>query len=166
MGGVVVHTLESKKKKAIEIGVLFLLYTALGISVEVIFTGIADIIRDHIAGRDFDATMPCRASLWVIPVYAVSATAAFSIIGAWLPRLFSWPWWLRGTIYMIVIYCFEYIWALGLDNLLSIQVWNYENSEYHIWRYINPYFCVFWFAFGFALEKVKLVILPRLLKNS
>ena len=156
--------LRSKRKILIEIGVLFLLYTALGISMEVIFTGIGDIIRDQANGLPFDSTLPCRASLWIIPIYGLSATGAFGIIGAFWPKLFSRHWFIRGLIYMLVIYGFEFMWALALESLLGIQVWNYENSEYRIWRYINPYFCLPWFLFGFALEKVKLVILPRLLR--
>ncbi|TSC84718.1 MAG: hypothetical protein G01um101413_102 [Parcubacteria group bacterium Gr01-1014_13] len=159
------YSWSTKRKIAIEMGVLFLLYTALGISVEAIFTGIGDIIRNELAGNSFDPILPCRVSLWIIPVYGLSATIAFAIIDAYLPRLFSWPWWIRGLIYMVVIYSFEFVWALALESLLGIQVWNYEDSEYRIWRYINPYFCVVWFVFGFALEKVKVYILPRLLKS-
>lgn len=157
-------SLKSKRKILIELSVLFLLYTALGISVEAIFTGSVDIIRDQWAGKPFDSTLPCRTSLWIIPVYGLSATIAFGIIGAFWPKLFSCNWLIRGLIYMLVIYGFEFMWALALESLLGIQVWNYENSEYRIWRYINPYFCIPWFFFGFALEKVKLVVLPRLLR--
>jgi uncharacterized membrane protein len=158
-------SLKSKRKILIELGVLFLLYTALGISVEVIFTGVGDIIRDQANELPFDSTLPCRASLWIIPVYGLSATVAFGMIGACWPKFFSWHWFVRGLIYMFGIYCFEFIWALALESLLDIQVWNYHNSEYRIWRYINPYFCLPWFLFGFVLEKVKVKMLPRLLNS-
>lgn len=143
--------------------VLFLLYTALGISTEAIFTGVADIIRDQIAGKPFNSTLPCRTSLWIIPVYAGSATAAFGMIGAFSPKVFRWPWWIRGLVYMLGIYCFEFTWAFFLESIFGIQVWDYQNSEYRIWRYINPRFCVFWFLFGFVLEWVKVKVLPRML---
>lgn len=153
-----------KKKVVTEIFVLFLLYTAVGISTEAIFTGVADIIRDQLDGKPFNYAMPSRTNLWIIPVYAVSATLAFGLIGAWAPKFFRWPWWARGLVYMFGIYCFEFAWALALETLFDIHVWKYLDSEYRIWRYTNPYFCVFWFSFGFALEKVKLVMLPRLLR--
>ena len=158
-----VEPVRSKKKVVTEIFVLFLLYTALGISTEAIFTGVADVIRDWLAGRSFNPHLPCRTNLWVIPVYGVSATVAFSLIGAFTPKVFRWPWWARGLVYMLGIYCFEFMWVLALEGLLGIQVWNYEDSKYHVWRYINPYFCVFWFGFGFILEWVKIKVLPRML---
>ena len=156
---------KTKKQIAIGIFVPFLIYTCLGISVEAIFTGVLDIIRDQLAGRPFDSTLPCRASLWIIPVYGLSATIAFGAIGAFWPKLFSWPWLVRGLIYMLTIYGFEFMWALALESFFGIQVWNYENSEYRVWRYINPYFCPVWFVFGLVLEKVKVKILPRLLNS-
>lgn len=157
--------LNTKKKWLMEVGVLFLLYTAVGISTESIFTGVADAIRGQIDGKPFDYALPCRTNLWIVPVYAVSATVAFGILGAFFPKFFHWPWWARGLVYMVGIYCFEYMWAFTLESLFDIQVWKYLDSEYRIWRYTNPYFCVFWFSFGFLLEKVRVVMLPRLLKS-
>ncbi len=157
------QSLQSRKKVAKEVFVLFLLYTVLGISTEAIFTAVGDIIRDQLDGKPFNWYLPCRTNLWVIPVYGVSATVAFSFIGSFTPKFFRWPWWARGLVYMFVIYGFEFMWALAIESLLGIQVWDYRHSEYRVWRYINPQFCVFWFGFGFVLEWVKVKVLPRML---
>lgn len=142
--------------------VLFLLYTALAMSTEAIFTGIADRIRDWKAGRAFNRNLPCRVSLWHIPVYAFSATVSFSLIGACAPEFFLWPWWVRGVIYVVAIYGWEFVWAMTLESF-GVRTWVYQDSKYRVWRYINLKWSVFWFLFGFVLEWVKISMLPRLL---
>lgn len=153
----------SRKKTLAELSVLFLLYTVLSLSFETVFTGVADMIRDSMAGRHFNVLLPCRASLWIIPVYAVSATLSFGVIGAFFPKLIRRPWWVRGIIYMFVIYAFEFVWALMIQNVFHVEVWRYRDSPHLVWRYINPCYCCFWFGFGFILEWVRFWVLPRFL---
>ncbi len=142
--------------------VLFLIYAAIGVSVEVIYTGIKDPLVAWWKGEPVDKTFPCRVNLWSIPVYAVSATISYSFLKAYAPGFFLWPWFARGVIYALGIYAWEFAWGLVLD-LFGIQSWKYKNSPYRIWRYINPSHCYLWFGLGFLLEAILITILPRML---
>jgi len=143
--------------------ILFLLYTALALSSEAIFTGIADVIRDRRGGKPLNRDLPCRTSLWSILVYGLSATVAFSLINSFVPGFFLWPWWGRGLIYTVGIYSFEFFWGAVLEHLTGKCPWHYRDSGWRFWRYLKPEYCWLWFMFGFSLEWIKLSVLPRML---
>ncbi|HSR88850.1 MAG TPA: hypothetical protein VLK22_00430 [Candidatus Udaeobacter sp.] len=155
--------MSSRKKVMEEVGVLFVLYVAVGFTAEALSTGIRDSIGAMIAGK-FDPTLPCRTNLWVVPVYALSATVGFSVLGALFPNFFRLPWRVRGLVYMLGIYCIEYVWAVLIRAVFGIEVWVYSDSEFSVLRYNNPNFFALWFLFGFVLEKIKTSVLPRLLR--
>ncbi len=146
-----------------EIFVLFSIYTVWALSTEALFTGFADLIRNRRAGKIYNRELPCRTSLWSILVYGVSATLAFTLIAVFVPKFFLWPWWGRGLVYMIGIYCFEFCWGAILEKLTGACPWRYRDSRWRIWRYINPEYFFLWFLFGFSLEWIKLSVLPRML---
>lgn len=183
------------------------LFTALALSTEAVFTGIADFLHRLVAnlrklkteGRslslraffarvkaffrnvlqrrrerlrdrrrietnvpkdEIDWKLPCRTSLWSIPVYAVSATFAFGVMEALYPEFFARDWWVRGIVYMICTFVFEYLWGLILEEATGECPWHYRDSKWRIWRYINPEYAALWFFFGFALEWIHLEALP------
>ncbi len=112
------------------------------------------------ADDEIDWTLPCRTSLWSIPVYAISATFAFNVMDAFWPEFFSLSWWERGLVYTLCTFSFEYVWGLILEELTGFCPWRYRDSKWRIWRYINPEYVLLWFGFGFALEWVHLEALP------
>lgn len=143
--------------------ILFCLYTVWCLASEAVFTGVADVIRNYWAGNPFNSNLPCRTSLWSIPVYGISAAIAFGIVGAWKPGFFKWAWWKRGLVYVVGTYCFEFTWGWILESLTGTCPWLYRNSSFAVWRYIKPEYFGLWFMFGFSLEWIKVKILPRML---
>ena len=141
----------------------FLLYTALALSAEDIFIGLGNVIRSLVKKEKVDWKLPCATSLWSIPVYALSATLAFSVMQACWPSFFDCPWWERGLFYAVGTYSFEFTWGLILEETIGECPWRYRKSSWRIWRYINPEYVGLWFFFGFALEWIHVWLLPRLL---
>ena len=141
----------------------FLLYTALALSSEAIFTGLGDVYHRWRAGLPFDRKLPCSTQLWSIAVYGLSATFAFNVITAIFPRFYRAAWWERGLVYVFGTYAFEYAWGWILEKTTGACPWRYRNSRHALLRYTKPEYFGLWFFFGFALEWVHLTALPRLL---
>ncbi len=142
--------------------VAFAVYVAIGLSAEALSTGIRDALQRALDGSAIDPALPCRTSLWSIPVYALSATFGFHLLERRWPRFFSLPWYLRGLGYVAFIFICEYGWGWLLESILGACPWRYVNSPVAWERYINPAFVPLWFTFGFALERLQRSVLPRL----
>ncbi len=154
------------KRTLYQMWVLFWLITVWSLASEAFFTGVADTIRDFFAGRPFDSNLPCRTSLWSIPVYGISAAVAFTAVDLINPNFFNWAWWKRGLVYAFCTFGFEFSWGAFLEELTGTCPWLYRDSPYLALRYIKPEYFGLWFLFGFSLERIKVNILPRMLKKD
>ena len=68
-------------------------------------------------------------------------------------RIEQWPWFIRGIIWMLLIWGIEYISGFLLDALFGIQPWHYTGSL-AINGYIRLDFAPVWFAAGLAFERL------------
>ena len=120
------------------------LYAVLGLGFEVVFTSIADFRKDK---RGF---LMGYSSLWYAPLYAF-APLFLHLTGC---LLFMQPLFLRGVIYALVIFLFEYVGMLLLRKFLGASPSEeyYYKSRWNIHGLIRlDYFPAFVFM-GWAFE--------------
>jgi len=137
-------------------------YTTVALAVEASFTSVGYQILAAWRRQKIDWQLPSRTSIWALPVYGLSATASFLFVGRYAPGFFDLAWPIRGLIYMLVIYAWELYWGLFTESLVGRCPWEYFGSGPRVFRYINPYYVVFWFGFGFLLERIHLHLIPLL----
>ena len=101
------------------------------------------------------------SSIWYVPLYMLpplifqyhwwpfSGQALFQ-------RLFMWPWYSRGLIYVAGIYAAEFAWMLVLRCILgsSPSEKEYRASGRSILGLVRWDFFLFWFAAGLMMEGV------------
>ena len=122
------------------------LYAALGLGFEVIFTSMADFRKDK---RRF---LMGYSSLWYAPLYAC-APLFLHLTGTWL---FERPFWFRGTVYALTIWLFEYLGMWTLRKLLgaSPSEEHYYRSSWSIHGLIRLDFFPAMFLMGLAFEMI------------
>jgi len=137
-------------------------YSVIALAVEAAFTSLDTLVRSIRSGRQVNWSLPGETSLGAIPVYGLSAALSYNLIGAVYPDFYAWPWPCRGLAYMIVIFAWEFFWGWLSERTLGKCPWQYRESKYRILRYNNPYYALFWFGFGFLLEKIHQYLVPHL----
>ncbi len=139
-----------------------LAFTVIGLATESAFNGVRDQINRRLRGDRIDWSLPCRTWLWSILVFGLSAAISFPLLAAFCPGVFAWPWPLRGVLYALGIYAWEYLWGWVTEKILGRCPWEYERSPFPVWRYIRPRFAPLWIAYGFVLEWAHLKLIPWL----
>jgi len=119
----------------------FLLYGFVGWGIEVFWTGLGSLITG-------DLKLSGHSSLWMFFIYG---SAVF--LEGIHDRIEQWPWFIRGIIWMLLIWGIEYISGFLLDALFGIQPWHYTGSL-AINGYIRLDFAPVWFAAGLAFERL------------
>jgi len=122
------------------------LFAVLGLGLEVIFTGLFDCRRGkncHLMGY---------SSLWYLPLYML--TPVFFALGS--DFVFQFNWFVRGIIYMLLIFAIEYVAMFLLRRLLgsSPSEDNYFSSPFNLHGLIRLDFAPVMFALGMILECV------------
>jgi hypothetical protein len=140
----------------------FVAFTVIGLATECCFTGVRDQVRRFRRGEPIDRLLPCTTWLWSILVFGLSAVISFPVIAAVYPEIFTWPWPLRGLIYLAGIYGWEFFWGLVLEAVIGKCPWQYMDSPKRFWRYIEPNYAGLWFLYGFVLEWTYLRLIPLL----
>jgi len=120
----------------------FILFGALGLITEVTFTSLKNLFTQRVY------ELKGETSLWMFPIYGLIAFF-FPLIAY---RIGSFPWFIRGIIYMLVFYIVEYLSGLILRKL-KICPWNYP-PKYSLNGLIYFPYAPFWFAAGLGVEKI------------
>lgn len=119
----------------------FFIYGFIGCSMELFWTGIASLFKG-------DAALMSHSSIWMIVIYGLA------IFLEPIQELIKGKnWFVRGIVYMFLIYFAEYVTGYILD-IFNIQVWQYTDSL-SINGYITLAFAPLWFAVGLFFEKVR-----------
>ncbi len=153
--------------------VRFPLYACIGWMAEVLYTALCDLINPYFLcswnvhgkgpmsrvrpdwrweGRDSHCTG--YTSLWMLPIYGcLIFLEPISLLMA------AWPWFLRGLVYMGLIWLMEFWSGWLIKKITGHCPWDYSYSPYSFHGYIRWDFAPMWFAFGFIFE----YLYPRLL---
>lgn len=62
------------------------------------------------------------------------------------------PWVVRGLIYVVCIWCIEYIAGWTLRRMVGVCPWDYTDCHHHFQGLISWDYLPIWFVFGFVLE--------------
>lgn len=124
------------------LGWQFIIFGVVGITAEVVFTGLLDIIKNRrlrLHGFSF---------IWMFPIYGLLAWL-FPPVGEWAAPL---PWYLRGLIYMAGIYLVELICGSVLTALTGSHIWQYTDRLNYKGQ-ITLLYAPVWFGLGLVVER-------------
>ena len=110
---------------------------------EVTYTGLLGLTK-----RNFDPRLRGQTSLIMFPIYGMAA-----LIRPIARIIKNRPLWVRGGIYMSMIYLGEYISGMFLKKR-DMCPWDYSKAPYNIDGVIRLDYAPGWFALGLIYEKV------------
>ncbi len=120
----------------------FILYGMAGCLMEILWTGIHSLIKHNF-------TLPCNTSLWMFPIYGC---AVFLEPVCLLLR--SAPLFLRGMVYMCLIFAGEYMTGFSLQKLIGTCPWDYSGSHFQVHGLIRLDYAPAWFVVGLLFEQL------------
>ena len=119
----------------------FLIYGLMGLTVEVVYTGIASLLAGDLSMHGF-------SFLVMLPIYGLA------VFLEPLHRSISHlPWWTRGLIYLMLIWAVEYLTGMLLRLILGASPWNYTDPL-NIDGLITLRMAPEWFLAGLGFEKI------------
>ncbi|MDD3777717.1 MAG: hypothetical protein PHN32_08960 [Actinomycetota bacterium] len=122
---------------------LFLIYSFLGVGIEVFFTSIHDFIRYR------DLSFKGRSYLWMFPIYGSLGL----VIGPLYNNLQVVPFIARGFIYMAIIFAAEFAYGFLLKLAIGKCPWEYH-SRWAIMGLVKVTYLPFWLAYGYLAELI------------
>ncbi|MCO1603229.1 putative ABC transporter permease [Desulfosporosinus nitroreducens] len=117
----------------------FFIYGIIGLVVEVMYTGLASLLKGDLSMQGF-------TFLIMIPIYGLSV-----FLEPLHTSLRSHSWWIRGLIYLAVIWTIEYSSGSILALILGSCPWQY-NDSLNINGYITLRMAPEWFLAGLGFE--------------
>jgi uncharacterized membrane protein len=136
-----------KTKRRIDSIIAFMLFGMLGVTVEVCYTAIVDLM-DMWGSETLNFSLKGVSYIWMIPIYGSASflfPLGYRIIKEW-PRL------LRYFMYALGILVVEFITGFALEQLTGRCPWEYQTG-WHIAGYIRLDYLPLWMMFGAALEE-------------
>lgn len=89
-----------------------------------------------------------NTSIWMFPIYGMAV-----LLGPMSRNLSDKKAWMRGSIYMICIFLFEYLTGTLLKKY-NCCPWDYSKVKYNINGVIRMDFAPLWFIIGLCFEKM------------
>ncbi|WP_434511176.1 putative ABC transporter permease [Desulfitobacterium sp. AusDCA] len=120
-------------------GVRFLIYGFLGLTLEVIYTGLASLLRG-------DWSMHGFTFLVMLPIYGLAV-----FLEPIHHKIKFQPWWIRGFIYLTLIWGIEYLSGWILSLILGSCPWVYRDPL-NINGWITLRMAPEWFLAGLGFE--------------
>lgn len=117
----------------------FLIYGFLGLTLEVVYTGLSSLLKGDLSMHGF-------TFLVMIPIYglALFLEPVHNFVR-------SQPWWLRGVVYLLLIWGIEYISGWFLNLVLGYCPWYYDDPL-NINHWITLRMAPEWFLAGLGFE--------------
>jgi hypothetical protein len=134
------------RSKAIDKLIAFMLYGMLGVTIEVCYTAIVDLIEFW--GPDMDLSLKGVSYIWMIPIYG-SASFLFPL---GYKLLKNWPRLLRYLSFGVGILIVELITGFVLEQSTGRCPWEYQTG-WHLGGYIRLDYLPLWMLFGATLEE-------------
>jgi len=121
----------------------FLIYGILGWTLEVFWTGLESLFMGN-------WQLPGFTYLWMFPIYGLAV-----FMEPLHDRIGYLPWYVRGLLWMSLIFAVEYASGSFLYTFLGRCPWDYSASTpYHVNGFIRLDFAPVWFAVGLLFEKI------------
>ena len=117
----------------------FLIYGIIGLVLEVIYTGLASLLKGDFSGHGF-------TFLIMIPIYGLSI-----FLEPLHNNIRPFPWWIRGLIYLTTIWMIEYSSGVILAGVLGDSPWHYSD-KLNVNGYITLRMAPEWFLAGLGFE--------------
>lgn len=119
----------------------FLIYGFLGLTLEVVYTGISSLLEGDLSMHGF-------SFLVMIPIYglALFLEPVHNFIR-------SQPWWLRGVVYLLLIWGIEYVSGWFLNLVLGYCPWYYADLL-NVNHWITLRMAPEWFLAGLGFEVI------------
>lgn len=92
--------------------------------------------------------------LWMLPIYG-GGCMLFELAHAVVA---SYPWMVRGAIYMVGCFIFEYATGWMIKMISGTIPWDYSERRWHVHGLIRLDYAPLWFLFGLLLERVEMVV--------
>ena len=126
----------------------FIIYGLMVFLMEILWTGLISLLKKDVSLRAF-------TSLWMFFIYgmAVFMEPVFIASGGL-------PFFIRGLIYMLLIFCAEYLTGYLLERSIGKCPWNYEGAALSVYGLIRLDYAPVWFAVGIIYENVYFNIMP------
>lgn len=122
--------------------ITYALFGLFGIVLEVLFTGVKNIIKGNWKGAG-------ETYVWMIPVYMIAA-GCMSIVHVLCGD--SVPFLIRGILYLIVIYDIELLSGTLLQVLIGVVPWDYGDSRWTPFGVINLKYAPLWYLVALIYE--------------
>jgi len=140
---------------------LYLAFGYIGVTTEVFFTAIAQIIHSLEKGQQVDLGFKGVSWMWMFPIYGL-VSVFFPIVNKFVKNN---HFLLRGLVYGIVLIMVEFVMGALLDFITGSCPWDYKTG-WQIKGYVRIDFLPWWAFFCLMNEKIYLfldkhVVLPR-----
>lgn len=119
----------------------FFVYGVIGWGMEILWTGMSSLSRG-------DLTLEGFTNIWMFFIYgsAVFLEPIHDIIAGW-------RWFVRGILWVVIIWGFEYTSGLLLVSILGVYPWVYT-GPYAVDGLITLSYAPAWFVAGLFFERV------------
>ena len=125
-----------------EISLFFFLFAFIGVAHEVIWTSLVEYAKSR------KMSLKGGSSLWMFPIYG----SIFFIVLLVLEHFPGFPWWIRGFIYMVLIYIWEFASGWTVRWMIGVAPWDYSAKKYNLSGLINLDYAPIWFIEGLIAE--------------
>lgn len=118
-----------------------MIYGLIGLAIEVIYTGLASLLHGDLSMHGF-------TFLVMLPVYGLAI-----LLEPVHEQIRAFPWWLRGGIYLVLIWGIEFASGALFAAVLGKSPWVYQD-RLNIEGYITLRMAPEWFLAGLGFEKL------------
>lgn len=127
-----------------------LIIACVGVALEVAFTAAtAPAVREgwRLKGQSY---------VWMFPIYAL----VVPFLDLLRPTVAAWPWFARGTAYVLVIYAVEYLTGLLLRRLTGRCPWDYGAARWAVHGLVRLDYAPAWLCAALLFERLYLLLRP------
>ncbi|MCD8528943.1 MAG: hypothetical protein LRY27_03020 [Chitinophagales bacterium] len=126
-----------------KIVLISLIFACIGITTEVVFTGVSNLVNHFIADDAIDWALGGKTYLWMFFIYA-SIPLLFKLFNPWVEKynLF-----IKALIGVLIIYIIEFSTGFLLEMITGVCPWKYTEGL-HLFGYIRLDYFPFWYAFA------------------
>lgn len=132
---------------------LFLFFICLGVTTEVIFVAISNLITSEPLCGSSPVALAGKSYIWMCPIYALIPLFGKIL----LPKVGHYHFAIRLTIYVLCIYSVEFLTGYFLRTLTGSCPWEYQTG-WHIMGLIRLDYLPLWAIFCFCVERLYLLL--------